>query len=160
LFVQDDDLLVQECLFNTVHGHYLFDNDKLYGVFGRKVNVLGTYSTDKLEYDNPDFVLTRFACFDRRLIPYILESEEKVLPFRFPTARQFPYDDILLSYTAKGLYDKAPFVVKADRGDIEELPAEGGLHEQDDYMELRKHIISRCKEKLFNERIQIPESVA
>lgn len=162
LFVQDDDLLVNEEVFDVVHGNYLFDYDKVYGIYGRKIDPTGFYSMDKSPIGEADVVLTRFACFDKSLIPYLLESEDAILPFRYPTATEFPYDDILLSYTSERLYGKKPYIIKVDGIEklTKELPNERSIHLSDGYVEKRKQIISLCRSRFMNENYQYPTLIS
>jgi hypothetical protein len=161
LAVQDDDLIVDETIFDILHSNYLFDFDKLYGIYGRNIDVLGTYSTDNHVVGEADILLTRFACFDKSLIPYLIESEEFILPYRYPSALEFPYDDILLSYTATKVYNKKPYIVKIAELNklIKELPDDNGLHKTPGFMEKRKSIISVCRSRLMNEDIKHPTIV-
>lgn len=158
LFVQDDDLLVQESVFDVIHGNYMFDYDKLYGVFGRKIDALGGYSLEQGFLGEVDVILTRFACFDKSLIPYLLEAEDRILTERYPKAKDFPYDDILLNYTCKSLYGKKSYAVKIDDFDklVTELPDTNGLHLDSSYMEKRKEVISTCRRILVGENIKYP----
>lgn len=158
LFVQDDDLIIHETIFDIVHGNYMFDYDKLYGIYGRKIDALGGYSLEQSFVGEVDFVLTRLACFDKSLIPYILEAEERILGTNYPKAKEFPYDDILLSYTSQSIYNKKPYVVKVEEFDklVTELPDTNGLHLGPSYMDKRKEAISLCRSKLVGENIKYP----
>ncbi len=160
LFVQDDDLLVNEEVFDIIHGNYLFDQDKVYALFGRRINSVGGYKTDNNPVGEVDLALTRLACFDKTLIPYLLESEDRVLPHRYPSASEFPYDDILLSYTSMALYRKKPYIVKVDQLDklMQELPDNDGLHKTAGFYEKRRDIIATCMRNLLGESIQYPVS--
>ncbi len=158
LFVQDDDLLVGESVMDILHSNYLFDYDKLYGIYGRKIDAIGEYSLTQSFTGDVDIMLTRLACFDKSLIPFVLEAEDKILPVKYPQAKDFPYDDILLSYTSQSIYNKKPFVpVIEDLSKlITELPDSDGLHLDKSYMEKRKEIISICRRTLVGENIKYP----
>jgi hypothetical protein len=153
LVVQDDDLIVSEDVVNTLYGHFLLDNDKTYGVYGRRLDPLGRYVTQQFYSGYVDIVLTRIACLNKRLIPFLLEAEQHILPSRYPTAQEWPGDDILLSYVSTSIYNKQPFAIPIAERNMVELPSEDGLHKEPGFIDKRQAIINLCREKLCHERI-------
>jgi len=150
LFVQDDDLLVPESIFKMLHGHFLFDSSRLYGIFGREIDFTHSYDVNKLIYGEVDLVLTRLACFPKMLIPHILEAEERIIPHRYPESKAFPHDDILLSFSCLSVFNKKPIAQRYIGIDsVENLSTEGGqLHTTKAFMDNRKDIIKKCRQVL------------
>lgn len=153
LCVQDDDLILDEEVFDLLYGHFMLDNDKTYGVFGRRVDILNSYKINEYFAGYVDIILTRIACFHKRLIPYLLEAENIVCKTRYLSASEWPADDILLSYTSLSAYSKKPFAVPVSPTLITELDGSGGLYQQDKYMEKRASIIAKCKQLLCYEEL-------
>jgi len=152
LFVQDDDLIVPESVFKMIFGHFLFDPNRVYGIFGRQIDFDHSYDLNKLVYGEADLALTRLACFPKMLIPYILESEDRILPCRYPKPAEFPYDDILLSFTCLSAFNKKPFIVK-NIDSVSNLDTDNQLHKNMDFMTNRFDIIKKCKEIICHETI-------
>ncbi len=154
LFVQDDDLLVSESIFKMLYGHFLFDESRVYSIFGRKVEFDNYYDFNKWAFGEVDIALTRLACFPKMLIPHILESEERILPYRYPKGKEFPHDDIVLSFTCLGVFNKKPLCVKymgADGSGVEEMDTNNQLHDDPGFLNKRADIIKKCKKLLCYE---------
>lgn len=147
LFVQDDDILIGDAIFKVLHGKYLFNKHRVYGMFGRTLNLFSKYDL-KDEFGNVDFVLTRLACFSRSLIPYIMEFEQNT----DPKFSNYPVDDITLSAVSRMLYNKKPFAIDFSGFVYENLKDHTrGLHSQDGFNEKRTEYISYVRQYFLSE---------
>lgn len=152
LCVQDDDLIVDEIVFENLYGHFMLDNEKLCGVYGRKIDLLNSYKLDQFYSGFVDIILTRIACFNKALIPYLLQAETKVCQAQV-SAKDWPGDDILLSYTALSVYNKKPFAIPISEQYIAELSSDYHLYKDPGFMAKRSCIIGKCKQMLCNEEL-------
>lgn len=147
LFVQDDDILTSEEILRALHGKFLFNPERLYGIFGRTLNMFNKYELTDV-YGNVDFVLTRLACFSKKLIPYILEFEDN-------TDRKFdgyPVDDITLSAVSRILYNKKPYSVDLTDFTYENLKDHNkGLHSQSGFNDKRTEYIAYVRQYFLSE---------
>lgn len=153
LCVQDDDLIVDRSVIELVYSNFIYDHDKVYGIYGRQLDLTNRYNQTQFFFGNVDLVLTRLAMFHKRNIPYLLEAEERILPFRYPDAKEFPYDDILLSFMPRSVYNKKPKAIPVDGELIQELGEVDGLHKDERFMDRRSEIIKKCKAILCHERV-------
>lgn len=139
VFLQDDDLIVPEETFDGLFCLYKQDQDRVYSLHGRKVEPDGSYKPNILVNGNADFVLTRFALMNKKLIPYVIHNENIVNVGKNG-------EDILLSYTCRSVYNKYPkSITGLPYSSLEEFE---GLHSQPNFLNERFEIINKCREKL------------
>lgn len=154
LCVQDDDLIVEESVIEMLYSNLIYDHDKVYGIYGRQLDIFDTYNQTQFYFGNVDIILTRLAMFHKKNIPYILEAEERIIPNRYPLAIEFPYDDILISYTLKSVYNKRPKAIPiVEDGLVTELPTNKDLHTDNLFLDKRANIARLCKTILCHEKV-------
>jgi hypothetical protein len=139
LFVQDDDLIVPEETVDALFCLYKQDTDKVYSLHGRKVALDGSYDPKLLANGNCDFILTRFALFNKKVIPYVIHNESTIKIDKNG-------EDILLSYTIRSVFNKYPVSIPGLA--YTQLEDTEALSDKNDFLKQRFEIINECRSKL------------
>lgn len=109
LIFQDDDILLPEQVFHTFLAEILADPERAYSLHGRNPDAANRYNAKNV-YGEAAIVLTRATAIHKRVLPALIEAEHAF--FRpesaYPVGREFPAEDIFLSYCLSRVFGKKP----------------------------------------------------
>ena len=114
VIIMDDDIIPYEKTIKILYELYGKENDRLYGLYGRSLNLDNEYSIDNVFGDVP-IVLTRFLLTHRDLSRYFLTRFRDLENDLIKNSK--PYwngEDILFSLLSIEKYGKLPKVLNLD----------------------------------------------
>ena len=145
IITQDDDVFATENSLEVLRNYFEGDNDRVHTAYGRIIDEFNDYDLGPTPVGSVDIALTKLCCFNKDILPYIIEVQNKLSLAPLP-AKQFPVDDLILSFVSTILYGKKPNLVAGC--DAEDLPESDGLHRSPGFYKLRKNYIIQIKKML------------
>lgn len=114
VIIMDDDIIPTENTIKILYDLYEKEKDRLYGLYGRSLNLKNEYSIDNV-FGNVPIVLTRFLLTHRDLTRYFLTRFRDLENDLIKNSK--PYwngEDILFSLLSIQKYGKLPKVLNLD----------------------------------------------
>jgi len=145
LVFQDDDLIVPEETLLAFHTELENDPLRAYSLHGRNPGKRNDYNSKDVVGD-AEIVLTRATCIHKQHIPLIIESEQEFFRGRgtqLPAGREFPAEDIFLSYAISSHFGKKHKVLKLPH---KNLSTPHAISSNKGHLRRRTELMRECQE--------------
>jgi hypothetical protein len=136
---QDDDLILEEDGIEKFYKSHNQDSGRGYSAWGRNPDDDGNYNMGDARGEI-EIMLTRACCVNRRILPYLIQSEIKFL-----SQKDFEYvngEDIFLSYCLTSFYGKLNRRLSIP---YKKLSSDHAISDRSGHSQQRTKMVRRCK---------------
>lgn len=136
---QDDDLILEEDGIEKFWKAHNQDSERGYAAWGRNPDEDGVYNMANASGEI-EIMLTRACCVNRRILPYLIQSE-----INFLSQDDFEYtngEDIFLSYCLTSFYGKLNRRLSIP---YEKLSSDHAISKRPGHVQERTKMVRRCK---------------